>query len=233
MFTMLIATESLVWTERVQIHQPAWLFITLLLLLGLFAGMRIYYGSILMQTLESSVSFQVAARIFDDNSILQKQVDNILYVFYFFSAALLLYVVETRLGLEPYGLTGGHLYLFNLGLLMMVFLGRVLIVMATGFLFNKTAIYREYLYNIFIFNKLIGVVILPLLLFVIYTDGILIFVFQWIALLAVTVLLIMRLIRGIVFSFRRDVSIFYMFLYLCALEMAPLILLYRWLEGIL
>ncbi|MDX2431107.1 MAG: DUF4271 domain-containing protein [Bacteroides sp.] len=230
---MLIAVESLVWTEKVQIHHPAWLFITLFLLLGLFAGIRIYYGSILMQTLESSVSLQVAARIFNDNSVLQKQVDNILYIFYFFSAALLLYVIEIRLGLEPYALTGGHLYLFNLGLLIAVFLVRVVLVIGTGFIFNKISIYREYLYNTFIFNKLIGVFILPLLLFVIYTDGILMIIFQWIALVAVFALLMMRLIRSVVFSFRRGVSIFYMFLYLCALEMAPLILLYRWLEGIL
>ena len=32
---------------------------------------------------------------------------------------------------------------------------------------------------------------------------------------------------------KKDISIFYMFLYLCALEISPLVLLYRWLEGML
>jgi hypothetical protein len=44
---------------------------------------------------------------------------------------------------------------------------------------------------------------------------------------------LMRLVRGAIFSFKKDVLIFYMFLYLCALEIAPLVLLYRWLEGVL
>ncbi len=233
MLSILLAAESLVWTDKIQVHHPAWLFITLFILLGLFAGIRIYYGSILIQTLESAISFQVAARIFKDNSVLQKQLDNILYVFYIISAGLLLYVAEIRLGLEPYGIMGGYLYLFNLALLLMLFLARLVLNNAIGFLFDKIGLYREYFYNIFIFNKLIGISILPLLLFVIYTDGILMVVFQWIALAAVSVILIMRLIRGIVFSFRRGVSKFYMFMYLCALEMAPLVLLYRWLEGIL
>ncbi|MFO7670597.1 MAG: DUF4271 domain-containing protein [Bacteroidales bacterium] len=233
MSTLFIAAESLVWTDRIQFHNPAWLFITLFMLMGLFAGIRIYYGSIMMQTFQSSVSFQVASRIFKDKSVLQQQLDNILYGFYFLSAGLLLYVAEIKSGHEPYGISGGYLYLFNVALLLLLFIVRVVLINVAGFLFNKINIFREYLYNVIIFNKLIGISALPLLLFVIYTEGVLMEVFQWIALAVVSMILLMRLIRGFVFSFRREVSIFYMFLYLCALEMAPLVLFYRWLEGIL
>ena len=233
MSILLIAAESLKWTEKVQVHHPAWMFITLFVLLGYLAGIRIYYGSILLPTLESSVSFQVAVRIFKDSSGLQKQQDNLLYTFYIFSAGLVVYLAEIRFGLEPYGLSGGLLYLFNLALVTSLFLGRLVLMNVAGFLFNKIDIFREFLYNTFIFNKVIAILLLPLSLFVFYTDGILMEVFQWIAFGAVFLILILRLIRGFVFSFKRGVSIFYMFLYLCALEMAPLILLYRWLEGIL
>ncbi len=233
MSILLIVAESLKWTEKVQVHQPAWLFITLFVLLGFLAGIRIYYGSILMPTLESSVSFQVAARIFKDSSGLQKQQDNILYILYIFSAGLIVYMAEIRFGLEPYGLSGGLLYLFNLALVAALFLGRLVLMNVAGFLFNKTGIFREYLYNTFIFNKIIGILLLPLSLFVFYTNGVLMEVFQWITLGALFLILILGLIRGFIFSFKRGVSIFYMFLYLCALEMAPLILFYRWLEGIL
>ena len=233
MSTPVIVAESLEWTEKIQVHHPAWLFITLFILLGFYAWIKIYYGSILMQSIQASVSFQVATRIFKDNSILQKQLDNILYIFYFLSAGFLLYMTEIRFGLEPYGISGIILYLFNLALLVMVFMGRVVVVSAAGLFFNRTRIYREYLYNIFIFNKLIGLSASPLLLFVIYTRGVLMEVFQWITIAAISAILIMRLIRGVVFSLKKNVSIFYIILYLCALEIAPLILLYRWLEGIL
>ena len=233
MTILLIAAESLKWIEKVQVHQPAWLFIILFVLLGFLAGIRIYYGSIFMPTLESSVSFQVAVRIFNNSSGLQKQQNIILYTLYIFSAGLVVYMAETRFGLEPYGLSGGLLYLFNLALVAALFLGRLVLVNVTGFLFNKIGIFREYLYNTFIFNKIIGILLLPLSLFVFYTDGVLMEVFQWIALGSVFIILILRLIRGFVFSFKRGVSIFYMFLYLCALEMAPLILLYKWLGDIL
>ena len=145
-------TASLEWIEKIQLHQPGWLFLFLFILLGLFAWIRTYYGNILMQTLQASASFQVASRMFMDNSLLQKQLDNVLYGLYFLSAGLLLYIAEIRFKLFPYGITGAWLYLFNLGLLTGIFLGRIVMVNLAGLMFNKLRIFREYLYNIFIFQ---------------------------------------------------------------------------------
>lgn len=221
------------WISKVPMGNPTWLFVYLFVLLGFFAWIRIYYGNILTQTLQASSNFQVASRMFKDNSLLQNQLDNILYALYFLSIAFLLYLVEEGLSRTPYGLKGGLLYLFNLGLLCGVFFGRIVLLNLTGFLFNRLRIFREYLYNAFIFNKLMGMALLPLLLFVVYTTGFIQVVFFWTALATVAVVLLLRIIRGVVFTFKKEVSIFYMFLYLCALEIVPLALLYKWLEGIL
>jgi hypothetical protein len=72
-----------------------------------------------------------------------------------------------------------------------------------------------------------------MLLFSVYTRGVVQDVFFWMTLFVLGLTYLMRLVRGIVFSFKKDVLIFYMFLYLCALEIAPLVLLYRWLVGVL
>jgi hypothetical protein len=219
--------------EKVLLIPPTWFFVYIFFLLGIFAWVRLNYGNILTQTIQASISFQVANRMFKDNSLLQKQLDNALYAFYFLSVAFLLFLGERRVQLRPYGLTEGLLYLFNLGLLAGVFFGRIILMNLSGFLFNRIRIFREYLYNTFIFNKLLGIIILPLLLLMVYTSGYLQEVFHWAALVSVSLVLLMRLIRGVIFSFKKDVLIFYMFLYLCALEIIPLALLYRWLEGIL
>jgi len=221
------------WIERVPFHPPAWMFIFLFLLVGIFAWIRMYYGTILLQTIKASANFQIASRMFQDNSLLNKQLDNVLYLFYFLSAGFVLYVAEIRLHFLPYGLSGPRLYFINFGFLTGYFMARVVLVNLAGFLFNRTRIFREYLYNTFIFNKLLGITMVPLLVFVVYTTGILREVFQWTALVTVSAIFLMRIIRSIVFSFKKDVPIFYMFLYLCALELAPLALFYRWLERIL
>lgn len=212
---------------------PDWLFIYLLALFGYIAWIRYFYGNIFTQTIQASTNFQVATRMFKDNSVLQKQLDNILYSFYFLSIAFLMVIVERKLQLYPYGFQEAGLVLFNLAILLGVFFVRIVVVNLTGFLFNRVRIFREYLYNSFIFNKLIGFIILPLLLFMVYTTGFIQEVFHWLAFATITIIIVIRVIRGIIFSLKKEVLIFYMFLYLCALEIIPLALLYRWLQGIL
>ena len=218
---------------KAAIHPPTWYFIYLFLLAGFFAWIRVYYGNIIIQTLQASVNFQVANRMFQDNSLLQNQLDRVLYLFYFLSMGFLLYNLELRLEMAPYDLHGLGLFIFNLGLLSGVFLGRLLMLNLAGVIFNRLRILREYLYNIFIFNKLIGMAVLPLVFLLVYTRGILQDLIFWLTLAVVGGIFLMRLFRGIIFSYKKEVLIFYMFLYLCALEIAPLVLLYRWLEGIL
>ena len=218
---------------RAPIHNPTWYFIYLFLLAVFFAWIRVYYGNIITQTVQASVNFQVANKMFQDNSLLQNQLDRVLYLFYFLSLGFLLYYIELRVELVPYGLQNWGLFLFNLALLAGVFLMRLLMLNLAGILFNRASIIREYLYNIFIFNKLAGMAALPLIFLLVYTRGMLQDVIFWLSLISLCGIILMRLIRAIVFSYRKEVLIFYMFLYLCALEIAPLVLLYRWLEGIL
>ena len=228
-----IAFISLQVAEKVQIHQPTWYFIYLFLLIVLFAWIRIYYGNILTQTFQASTNFQFASKMFNNNSQLQNQLDGVLYLFYILIMAFLLYYLEVRIGLFPYGLQGGVLFLFNLALLSAMFIGRVILHNTIGILFNHVRLVREYLYNMFVFNKLAGMIVLPLLFLLIYTEGILQEIFFWITIFAFSSIAVMRVIRAVIYSYRKEVLIFYMFLYLCALEIAPLVLLYRWLEGIL
>lgn len=228
-----IAAGGMELVEKMQTHQPTWYFVYLILLIGLFAWIRLYYGNMVIQTLQASTNFQVAVRMFNDNGLLKNQLDIILYFFYLLSMAFLLYYLELKVDLRPYDLHGGRLCLFNFAVLAGIFLSRALLVNLTGILFHRQKIIREYLYNIFIYNKLSGMVVLPLAFLLVYTTGAMQQLIFWVTIFVLSAIVVMRIVRGIVFSYRKEVLVFYLFLYLCALEIAPLVLLYRWLEGIL
>jgi len=219
--------------EKASNHEPGWYFIYLFILLGIYAWISIYYSGVLVQTFQASANFKLTNKMFKNSSQLQNQLDAVLYLYYFLSLSFMLYIMELRMGVFPLKLQGALLFLFNLGLLSVLFFGRIVLHNIAGFLFGKTRIVREYLYNMFVFNKLSGLVILPLMFLMVYTRGTIQNIVFWIIIFALSGILVMRLIRGLVFSYRKDVLNFYMFLYLCALEIIPLVLLYRWLEGIL
>ena len=219
--------------EKARIHEPTWYFIYLFTLLGIYAWINIYYGNVITQIYQSSTNFKAANRMFKNTGQLQSQLDLVLYLFYFLSMGFLLYYLEQKVQIFPYGLKGGMLLLFNIALLAGLFLGRLMIHNIAGLLFSSLKIVREYLYNMFVFNKLMGQVVLPLTFLLVYTRGTLQQVVFWTSIVIVLGILILRLLRGLQFSYKKEVLIFYMFLYLCALEIAPLVLLYRWLKGIL
>lgn len=225
--------SPLEWMERLPMHQPLWLFIFLFVLLAFYAWIRSYYGNILVQSLQAGANFQVASRMFKDNSLLQSQLSRLMFVLYFLSFAGYFYVLEVRFGVEPFALEGFYLFLFNLGILVAFLFARVVLLHLLGSVFDRLRLFREFLYHGLIYNKLLGVALLPFLVFLLYTRGGLGSVFFYLSTVVVLGVIGMRSIRGLVFSFKKGVSGFYMILYLCALEMAPLVLLYRWLEGIL
>lgn len=221
------------FVEKAQIHEPTWYFIYLFILLGIYAWTSIYYGNVFVQTFQASINFKLTSRLFKSNNLLQTQLDRIQYVFYVLSLAFMLYFLELRYEIRPYELQNGLLFLFNMALLALLFLGRIVLHNIAGFLFNQLKIVREYLYNIFVFNKLSGLVVLPLMFLMVYTRGLMQDIVIWTSYCILLAIFLLRLIRGMVFSYRKDVLSFYMFLYLCALEIAPIVLIYRWLEGIL
>jgi hypothetical protein len=98
----------------------------------------------------------------------------------------------------------------------------------SGWLFNKRDVADSYIFIVFIVNKMIGIMLLPVLFLLafslgkVYTIGLTI---SWCLVLG---LLVYRLV--LTFSAIRNqikVNPFHFFLYLCAFEIAPLLLVYK------
>ncbi|MEY4595041.1 MAG: hypothetical protein RIQ47_1451, partial [Bacteroidota bacterium] len=85
-----------------------------------------------------------------------------------------------------------------------------------------------YLFNIFIINNLLGMVIFPFTIIMAFNPGV---DGSWIftvCLIVIGVLYLFRLFRGLQIGLNTPgVSLLYLFLYLCSLELAPLLVLFR------
>jgi len=207
---------------------PGWYFYLLFILLAGLAVSRLYFKDIVGHSLASAFRFNITVNRYKDNSQVQRQIDNILYINYFMSFGFFLFSMETEYEFFPYNITGFPLFMLNAGFLFLFFLLRILLLNLTGHLFNRLKLFREYIYHSFTFNKLLGLLILPLNFAVSYTIPPIrdILIFLSVGLLAL--ILVLKIIRGIEFSFKRHVFSFYLFLYLCALEMVPILLIYKW-----
>lgn len=207
---------------------PIWYFYLLMTLIVGYAVAKTFLGQLITSTFMATVRYNIAEGMYKDNSQLQRQRDNALYGFYFVTTGLFFMLLSDRMELEPFGLSGFRLFLFYSVLLMALFFARILITIIVGHVFLIHELLRENLYMEFTYNKLLGILLLPLNFIIVYSEEILAKWTFYIALFIIIVLVFMKMARGVVFSTKKRVFNFYLFLYLCALEIVPLLLFYKW-----
>jgi hypothetical protein len=228
-------TDSLINCSGFLINSGSqtWYFFFLFSLMIGYVIAKTHLGHLLTSTFTTTVRYNIAEGVFKDNSQLQRQRDNALYGFYFLSMAFFLMLMSEKLELFPYGLSGFKMLLFYLTTLAGLFFGKVLLVNIVGHIFSVRDLFREYLYMGFTYNKLLGILFLPVNFIIAYSLGTLQEISFYTALIILGTLIFMKIIRGIVFSRDKRVFSFYLFLYLCALEIVPILLLYKWFSTIL
>jgi len=124
--------------------------------------------------------------------------------------------------------------LYCTGILAVIYLGKYVLLKFTGWVFNLSKATDTYIFIVFLVNKMLGLLLLPFLVFIAFYSGQAQQVFVTLSLILVVVLFAYRFI----FSFgpiRAEIKVnpFHFFLYLCAFEIAPLLLIYKVLLAIL
>lgn len=118
--------------------------------------------------------------------------------------------------------------LYCIGGLSIIYSIKFLSLKVSGWLFNMQSAADAYIFIVFIINKMIGLVLLPFLIMLAFAQGKVYSVSLTLSLIVVVVLFAYRFI--LTYSAVRNqvkVNPFHFFLYFCAFEIAPLLLIYK------
>jgi Domain of unknown function (DUF4271) len=113
-------------------------------------------------------------------------------------------------------------------LLVLIYSGKLIIMKSIGWIFKISKATDTYIFIVFLVNKMLGIFLLPFLVVIVFMPAQVQQVFVTLSLIFIIVLFIYRFI----FSFKpiqNEIrwSLFQFFIYLCAFELAPLILIYK------
>jgi hypothetical protein len=198
------------------------LFFAFVLLVSVRAGFSKYISSLY----QSLINYPTAFRLFREKnySILHGA----------FRLEALFYIVFSIFIFQVILLVSTNTSYFNL-----VFFGKTLAAVTFYFLCKKLA-YRalgsifigandtsEFLFNMDNFNRGAGIVLLPIVALIAYYPSGNPMVAVFLGVLTTLVFYIMLLKRGISILLKKQFPIFYLFLYLCTLEILPLLLIYK------
>lgn len=142
-----------------------------------------------------------------------------------------LYFLELYFDLHFFGLSDYRLLLFNLLLAVLAIAFRYVINKMVALISRSQDSFGEYFFNISRSYKLMGILLMIFNFFISYMVSIPDKYLVYISLLFVSILVLLRVIRFFYIFMKRRFSLFYMILYLCALEIFPVLLLIKYLEG--
>lgn len=146
-------------------------------------------------------------------------------VVYFSSLALLIYGLITSSPNGPVNLSGPELYALILAGTVLFVLIQMFIIRITGYIMLTRENAHAHELNILVFNHMSGVILFPVVVTALYMQSLLLL---YVGLALVVVTLILRWLRIFSIGFTNmRYTIFYLFLYLCTLEILPLLLIIK------
>jgi Domain of unknown function (DUF4271) len=208
-------------------HSGNWLMLILMVVILLFIWIKVFYNKFFSILSNSLVSYQLSVKVFHEKNVLLKSVSFVLDVVYLIVLAFFLYECFTFWNLAPLKMTSYNLFLLLFNIIIVYTVTRSLILKLFSTLFKTESIIPEYVHNNFIINKGIGIVLFPVVFAVCYLPESFIRVLLWTGLLILGAGIIFKLIRGYQIIIRKDVLFIYLILYLCTLEILPLLLGYK------
>jgi len=203
-----------------------WLLGILLLAWILFASLRVGFNKYLNLLMVSLVKVSAATRLYSESGY-KKLYGNIrLNFIYYLIVPLAVYQILQFNNVNIPGLPG-----------LLFFL--ILVICINGFLFLKNLMYHavgtvimledridESTFNMFLFYKALGIFLLPIVTIHAIEPRVT-FVTVWIMMAMIVLLYFFSILRSIYIGNRKGISIFYLILYLCLLEILPLFLIFK------
>ncbi len=204
-----------------------WFLVVILGLVTLGGLLRFKWHKYLSDVFSAILFTNVAGKLQNTTSGSQKVASFWLGFLFYVNFSLLFFELMRLSDHTFFHLGGWRLLLALLGFLLLIFTLKFIVYHFVGWVFGVQAPTKEYLFQSSVMSKAFGLVLLPLVVIFPFLEP---EVRHWIPRIGFSVfilLYVMQIARGVGANFRNALSGYYIFLYLCALEILPLSILYK------
>lgn len=204
-----------------------WVAVLLMIGLSLIVLVRVTSPKKFFTLIRSFFSFNAAKQLIREDYRLNKGSSLILIFLFLANFPFLLVKINEYYMLFPYSFNGFYFYLILLLLVVSVYFVKFVFLKLVGALTRNHLLTDEYAYYAFLSIKGAGLFLYPILVFLEYSQ---LSNFSSIVaeLIVCATFYILRLVRGMLILINSGgVSVFHLFLYLCGLEIIPLIVIIK------
>ncbi len=208
---------------------PIWLFYVLVFLIAAFTWVKVFYARTLDHILASFLSKTMSNQIVRDENLLLQKASFLLTGIFYLVLALFIYQISILYNFLPDFFPSGFARFLILAVLVsMIYSFKFIFLKVSGFIFQIDKPVSAYIFNIFLINNLIGILLLPIVIAIAFTTTFAAIIIFKIAIAIIILLYVFRLIRGVMIAQSlKNFNIFYLILYICSLEIAPIVFMIK------
>jgi hypothetical protein len=207
--------------------QNGWYVIIILLILALFTYCKTTYRKYIFQVIESTYNFQLSERLFRDKNILFRNLSIILQIL--FSLIIGIFVTVSLYHFQYKQVFDSLLLniLLYSSALYFFFLFKNFLYLFLGLVFKNQEDFSEISHHISMFNKVIGIFLLPIVVILPFINYKFQLLLIYLACLVFLLLTILLLIRSFQIVANKQISFFFLILYLCTIEILPVLIIIK------
>jgi hypothetical protein len=204
-----------------------WITILLLGSFLLLGWVRLFNKKYLTSLVKSVLSFKESNTLYREKNSLMVRASFIINFLFVSNISVFTIQIRHYFDLNLSGLEDYKLYFFAMASFLTLYVFRAISSFFIGNVFLKQKLFSEYFHNANIFTKNTGIFLFPVVIALQF------FTYEYIGIIIYTgiiiagLLYILQVFRAIQINIKKNVSIFYMILYLCAFEFSPFLIVYK------
>jgi hypothetical protein len=204
-----------------------WPVLVLLFSLILLVYLRVNSARRFFQIIRAFFSLSYTRQLVREEYRLNKGTSIALIALFIITSSIFLFNLNSYYGFFKFSIPGYLSFLVICSAVLLVYFFKIGINMLLSFIVNESERIDEYIFNVFMMNKAIGFFLFPVVIALQYVH-----VETYYLLVSGLVIALffysIRIFRGFVIGYAgKGISVFHLFLYLCTLEILPLVVLIK------
>jgi hypothetical protein len=218
--------------ERIESNLD-WFTITIVFSLFVFSLIKVTYQKFIVQIVTSIIDYQVAMRLYRERNVLFRNVSFGLHFVFYANIGLFINYLVDYYNLTPLFQNNFVNILFYCTTVLFIYNIKSLTSKILGYIFLVQDNFSQYIHNVNLYNKNIGLFLFPIIIIYPFTlDKFKPFVI-YAGLLLLLIMFLLRSYRSAQIIMRKGISLFYLILYLCAVEILPVLLLVKYVSTLI
>lgn len=204
-----------------------WMLGVILFSLFVITLVKYFYKKFLSQILHSNYNYQISNRLFNERNIPVQRIYFILNIIFIINLGLFIYQALDYYSISIFDIYGFYLFLIYCGIIILIYSLKYIVYKISGIVFLAEEQFSEYLHNIFIYNKTVGIILFPVIIGIPFIPDNFSSILVNGGIVIICIFYIFSLIRQIKISIKINFAMFYIILYFCTIEVLPIFLFYK------